>query len=886
MARKSSVSIFSLVGGEDSGGGGSGSFVPIAGGVTMTGFIDLAGNATSGLQPVTYQQWQLGLLGLTPLGSAYAATTVADGNKALTGAVTADGQVVPAGEIVNLQFNTDQKENGPWVTAIGAWSRPSNFVNGTNAKGAFISIVNGPTYGATVRIQITNPAIVGTDNLVWDFQAFQTIFADGTTIADNAGIFSIANGGILNVHVNAAAAIAGTKISPNFGAQTVQSTGPSLFQNLQIQGTAGAGWIDLPSQTVEPADPSAGESRLFSDSFGWFSVKKLGGQRYSFDNDLLFSDRVYQLQDLSHIIANVPASGFVTSDGSTLSSQASIPFSNVTGTVPIANGGTGVTTFTTGSIPFMGATTLEQNNDSFFWDSANEFLGLGTFASPVARLTVGSFPNLANYGTISPDAVVIQSIGGGIEPVCLFVEGFAGYNNNNGGTIGLGARNGASAMSSGNRLGGIDFYGSDDGFTGDMGAKVQAITAGSWTVASHPTHVEVYTTPSASLTPVLRTRVTNAGNFLVNTTTVLGTISVFPVATNTPGLGIRGLAGQSGNLIEVTDSTSALMFRVTPTGSTHGVAFRTLGTAGSGFVQLSTQSADPSAVTTTSLIYSNASGHLTVRTGVGANIPYSFSNANLTTTARTYTLQDSSHIIANVPSAGVVTSNGVTLSAGNVNLASDVGASVLPMANGGTNSASIAAGLVTSNGTTLSSVAVPSAGIVSSDGSSLSSIPMPSSGVVVSNGTTLTSYFRQALTTTVTQSVATTTPTVINELVSTSLQVGTYRVSGVLVFQSTAVGTGVGFRLNAVAASISAVHAKFRVSQAANGTAKDYVYDQLSTATNVTSTSVQAANTDAVCTFEAIVEMGVSNPLFIEMRSETGTSVSIRANSFIEITAI
>jgi hypothetical protein len=47
----------------------------------------------------------------------------------------------------------------------------------------------------------------------------------GDVTISNAGVTAIASGVIINADVNASAAIAGTKISPNFGSQTIATTG-------------------------------------------------------------------------------------------------------------------------------------------------------------------------------------------------------------------------------------------------------------------------------------------------------------------------------------------------------------------------------------------------------------------------------------------------------------------------------------------------------------------------------------------------------------------------------------------------------------------------------------------------------------------------------------
>jgi len=53
--------------------------------------------------------------------------------------------------------------------------------------------------------------------------------------------------------------------------------------------------------------------------------------------------------------------------------------------ISVANGGTGATTFTAGSVLFMGATAISQDNASLFFDDTLNNLGLGT-ASPLANL--------------------------------------------------------------------------------------------------------------------------------------------------------------------------------------------------------------------------------------------------------------------------------------------------------------------------------------------------------------------------------------------------------------------------------------------------------------------------------------------------------------------
>jgi hypothetical protein len=69
----------------------------------------------------------------------------------------------------------------------------------------------------------------------------------------------------------------------------------------------------------------------------------------------------------------------------------------VTGTLPVANGGTNASTFTQGSVVFAGASgTYTQDNSGIFFDNTNNRLGINT-ASPLglleARSTVGGTNN-------------------------------------------------------------------------------------------------------------------------------------------------------------------------------------------------------------------------------------------------------------------------------------------------------------------------------------------------------------------------------------------------------------------------------------------------------------------------------------------------------------
>jgi hypothetical protein len=93
-------------------------------------------------------------------------------------------------------------------------------------------------------------------------------------------------------------------------------------------------------------------------------------------------------------VNGITLTGTVTSSGSlTLGGTLSGVdlASQVTGTLPVANGGTGTATaFTAGSVVFAGASGVySQDNANLFWDNTNDRLGIGT-ASPASLLHLGT----------------------------------------------------------------------------------------------------------------------------------------------------------------------------------------------------------------------------------------------------------------------------------------------------------------------------------------------------------------------------------------------------------------------------------------------------------------------------------------------------------------
>lgn len=101
-------------------------------------------------------------------------------------------------------------------------------------------------------------------------------------------------------------------------------------------------------------------------------------------------------------VNGITLSGTVTTSGSltlggTLSNVSLT--SQVTGTLPVSNGGTGTATaFTAGSVVFAGASGVySQDNSNFFWDDTNNKLGVGN-TNPGYAVDISSSDTTASLG--------------------------------------------------------------------------------------------------------------------------------------------------------------------------------------------------------------------------------------------------------------------------------------------------------------------------------------------------------------------------------------------------------------------------------------------------------------------------------------------------------
>ena len=169
----------------------------------------------------------------------------------------------------NLTFNsatgalTATSFNGDLVGGI-----PDDSV--TSAKIVDGAIVNADI-NASAAIDYSKLATLADGNiLVGNGSGVATsVNPSGDIDISNTGAFSIASGVIVNADVNASAAIAGTKISPDFGSQAVTTTGnlsaaSGTFTDAVVHNYTSAVQLPVGTTAQRPASPSTGDFRFNS----------------------------------------------------------------------------------------------------------------------------------------------------------------------------------------------------------------------------------------------------------------------------------------------------------------------------------------------------------------------------------------------------------------------------------------------------------------------------------------------------------------------------------------------------------------------------------------------------------------------------------------------
>jgi hypothetical protein len=168
----------------------------------------------------------------------------------LSGLAAVDGVTPNVGDLILLTGQTTQSQNGPWLAAAGAWTRPSDWwVSATVVnEGQYFLIAEGTTYKDT-KWWCTTVGTITVDTTATAFLQDNTgvTYSNGTGLALTGTVFSVLYG------TTATTAAAGND-SRITGALQTSSLGTGVAAALAIAVGTGAGLAQLSGGYLTAAD--------------------------------------------------------------------------------------------------------------------------------------------------------------------------------------------------------------------------------------------------------------------------------------------------------------------------------------------------------------------------------------------------------------------------------------------------------------------------------------------------------------------------------------------------------------------------------------------------------------------------------------------------------
>ena len=374
--------------------------LPKSGG-TMTSFITLNADPTSALHAVTKQYVDSLAQGIDVRASCRVATTANIISLATGGNLTIDGVVTVSGDRVLVKNQTTTTENGIYVGSAGAWSRAADADSSAEVTAGMFTFVSEGTVNADSGwVLTTNDAItLGTTALAFaQFSgAGQVVAGAGLTKTGNtldvvgtAGNI-VVNADSINLATVSVVLDAGTPDISHIQSITTDSYGrvtQTLTGNVRSATTSVTGIVQLSdsistTSSILAATPTAVKSAYdlanaaLPKSGGTMTGKVTtgaGGATYA--SVLLGVSAADPTSPVSGDLWNNTGAikfynGSATKTVAFLDSNITGTAGNVSGTVAVANGGTGATTFTVNGIIYGNTTSALQVTAAGTWDSTN-----------------------------------------------------------------------------------------------------------------------------------------------------------------------------------------------------------------------------------------------------------------------------------------------------------------------------------------------------------------------------------------------------------------------------------------------------------------------------------------------------------------------------------
>jgi hypothetical protein len=377
--------------------------------------VDAKGRVTGGTNPTTISGYGITdaytktevdgfLQGLDPKSSVRAATTA---NITLSATQTVDGVALAVGDRVLVKDQTTQSQNGIYVVASGSWTRATDMDSWAEIPGSYVFVEEGTANQDFGFVCTSNQGgTLNTTAVTWvQFNGAANI-TNGTGLAKSGNTLSIANTTVTAASYGSASQVATFTVNAQ-GQLTAAGNTNIAIASSAVSGLVASATTDTTNATNITSGTLAA-ARL--PAFTGDATSTAGTSSLTLANSGVTAG--------TYTKVTVDAKGRVTSGTSilaadipTLNQNTTGTASNVTGTVAIANGGTGATT-AAGARTNLGATTAGANLFTLTNPSAVTFLRVNA-DNTVSALDATTFRTAIGAGTSSTTGTVTSVSGTG-----------------------------------------------------------------------------------------------------------------------------------------------------------------------------------------------------------------------------------------------------------------------------------------------------------------------------------------------------------------------------------------------------------------------------------------------------------------------------------------
>jgi hypothetical protein len=205
---------------------------------TTTGTISTTPSAATDIANKQYVDYAL--LGISWKAPARAATTV---NITLSGAQTIDTVSVVAGDTVLVKNQTNAAENGIYTVQTGAWTYATGSTTWAQYIGAVIYIVAGGQATAAFYTTAQPGGTLGTTAMNWYNLSFSSSYTAGTGLTLTGTQFSITNTGVTAASVGSASKTLTATVNAQGQLTALADTNIAIAGSQITSGTIGSSYL-------------------------------------------------------------------------------------------------------------------------------------------------------------------------------------------------------------------------------------------------------------------------------------------------------------------------------------------------------------------------------------------------------------------------------------------------------------------------------------------------------------------------------------------------------------------------------------------------------------------------------------------------------------------